>query len=135
MSETNDEEQWIVYVLFLEQGKFYIGQTKRHDERFEEHLSGVAGSAWTRKYRPIRGSRPIVKIVSTEKASKELERIITIDYMENYGIENVRGSDYSCPGEIKGDDLKAIRKTICGNNNLCYRCGEPKHFASECPNR
>ena len=43
-----------IYVLKLECGKYYIGRTnKKVIERFKEHKTGK-GSAWTRKYKPIR---------------------------------------------------------------------------------
>ena len=47
-----------VYVLELENKKYYVGKTTNFDERFKQHKNGV-GSFWTKKYKPIK----VVEIV------------------------------------------------------------------------
>ena len=46
MSTTN------IYILELEDGKYYVGKSIDPIQRFEQHASGE-GSAWTRKYKPV----------------------------------------------------------------------------------
>ena len=41
-----------IYVLQLDQGKYYVGKTTNHVFRLEKHFSS-SGSAWTKKYKPI----------------------------------------------------------------------------------
>ena len=41
-----------IYILKLEQDKYYIGKTTDPERRLGEHLSG-AGAAWTKLYKPI----------------------------------------------------------------------------------
>jgi predicted GIY-YIG superfamily endonuclease len=42
-----------IYILQLEQGKYYIGKTSNPQFRIESHFN-LNGSAWTRKYKPIK---------------------------------------------------------------------------------
>lgn len=42
-----------IYILQLEQGKYYVGKTTNYAFRFERHFSS-GGSAWTKKYKPIK---------------------------------------------------------------------------------
>jgi hypothetical protein len=51
-SEINYPE---VYVLELEDNKFYVGKSSLKEERIKRHTNGY-GSAWTKKYKPIHES-------------------------------------------------------------------------------
>ena len=42
-----------IYVLKLEQGKYYIGKTNNIKRRYMEHLQG-SGASCTAKYKPLR---------------------------------------------------------------------------------
>ena len=42
-----------IYVLQLKENKFYVGKTETPDKRLNCHKSGN-GSAWTKKYKPIK---------------------------------------------------------------------------------
>ena len=42
-----------IYVLKLEENKYYIGQSKDTEQRKRLHLKGKQGSEWTKKYKPI----------------------------------------------------------------------------------
>lgn len=77
----------MIYILLLENDKFYVGYTEREDgERFKEHFTGN-GSEWTKKYRPV-------QVLEWRKGSLEDENIVTIEYMKKYGWWNVRGGDW-----------------------------------------
>lgn len=41
-----------IYVLKLEQNKYYIGKSNNIDIRLNDHMNGN-GSQWTKKYKPI----------------------------------------------------------------------------------
>jgi Zinc knuckle len=77
----------MIYVLFLEQQKWYIGFTSRiHGERFDEHFSGN-GAEWCKIYKPI-------QLMEIMDGSLEDEDKITLNYMRKYGWWNVRGGSY-----------------------------------------
>jgi predicted GIY-YIG superfamily endonuclease len=101
ISDTN----WFVYVLKLQDDKYYIGIAIDPKKRFLEHqLQTKDCSNWCKKYKALE----IIELIDTEfKAMKDatlLEDIYTLKYIEKYGFENVRGGRYF------GNDLK-IKKT------------------------
>ena len=42
-----------IYILQLEQNKYYVGKTGNPQFRLNNHITG-SGSAWTKKYKPIK---------------------------------------------------------------------------------
>ena len=86
--QENDKE--IIYILLLENSKYYIGKTKNLDLRLKQHFNdSVYGAIYTKKYKPLKliETFPIVSIFCEDKYVKI--------YMEKYGINNVRGGTYS----------------------------------------
>ena len=115
----------VIYILELENNKYYVGKTKNLEKRLQQHNDGTA-SHWTNIHKFIR------LVQSYPQTSPYEEDAKTIDMMEQYGIDHVRGGIYT--QIILGDnEMKHILKTIRGKNNLCYNCGE-KHFIISCPN-
>ena len=81
MSTTN------IYILKLKNNKYYIGKTNDVNKRFQQHVSGT-GSSWTSTHEPIK----ILKVI--ENASQFDEDKYVKEYMNKYGIDNVRGGAY-----------------------------------------
>jgi predicted GIY-YIG superfamily endonuclease len=91
ISDTN----WFVYVLRLEQNKYYIGIATNPKERFLEHKNHQKNCAsWCKKYNAVE----LMQIIDTNtKLMVEatlIEDIYTLKYIEKYGFENVRGGRY-----------------------------------------
>ncbi len=103
--------------------KYYIGKTNDPDRRLLEHNNG-SGSAWTKKYPPIR----VIEIIPN--CDNYDEDKYTLKYMKQYGIDNVRGGSFC---QIKLDDttIQTITKMINGSTDKCYKCGN-NHFAYMC---
>ena len=88
------KSRWQLYILKLEQGKWYVDITSRSvEKRFRERQRGFAGANWTKKYKPL-------KIYDTKDLGLcDIERAqlyegrVTRKYMEQYGDNNVRGGD------------------------------------------
>ena len=85
-----------VYCLKLENEKYYIGTTTNLNYRYSQHLTGT-GSNWTRLHKPI-------KIMSVEIGGTDLEKTKTLEYMEEFGFNNVRGSHW-CKIELVNNPL------------------------------
>jgi len=114
-----------LYVLQLENNKWYVGKTSDVAKRFKEHQSGK-GSAWTTVNKPlfIVESRPLKDAYDETNTTKEL--------MKKYGIDNVRGGAHvqvSLPDHVE----KTLSHEIRDASGKCFNCGLGGHFAGECP--
>ena len=88
------QKHWWLYVLKLEDDKWYVGITSRTpEERFKEHQSGFAGAAWPKRYKPIE-IHDKKDLGDLDKEAAELyEKRVTRKYIKQYGLKNVRGGD------------------------------------------
>lgn len=91
-----------IYVLKLVDDRYYVGRTSNILKRMEEHFT-VGGSIYTKKYRPLK----IIEVV--EELTKEDERLKTLEIMEKYGWEKVRGACW-CSLEIKNPNIRKNKK-------------------------
>ena len=112
------------YVLRLSSGKYYVGKTDNMDRRWKEHLTGT-GSAWTSKYPPIAIEKTI------RNASPFEEDKVTKEYMNKYGIDNVRGGSYVTE-KLDINQRYSINQEIRQATGCCTRCGESGHFVKSC---
>jgi predicted GIY-YIG superfamily endonuclease len=95
-------KNWWLYVLKLEEGKYYVGITsKTPEERFKEHKNGFMAAKWTKKYKPV--SIYYTKnlgMTSREKA-EHIENVTLSRYADKYGLKNVRGGNMSYDGRYR----------------------------------
>lgn len=113
-----------LYVLQLEDGKYYVGKTTDIKRRVEEHHKGK-GSEWTKLHKPV-------KVLETRKVKDEHdENNTTKDLMKKYGVDNVRGGSYS-QVSLPSAYAKTIESEIRGNTNACFKCGGKGHYAKDC---
>lgn len=113
-----------IYILKLEDSKYYIGKSENVERRFQDHMNGN-GSVWTRKYKPIEMERVI------RSASSFDEDKFTKEYMSTYGIDNVRGGSYTTI-ELSDEQKEFLTREIWGAKDLCGRCGDAGHFIRYC---
>lgn len=123
-----------VYVLGLEENKFYVGITTNMKKRMAQHFAQVSGehygSAWTRLYRPMG------VLETLENVPPIYENIMTKQYMAKYGIENVRGGAY-CEVNLDADTMKILTvfiREIRSEMGLCFACGG-NHYITQCTRR
>lgn len=115
-----------VYVLKLNNDKYYVGRTSDLAKRIEYHKNGN-GSAWTKKY----GFVKLMKSMVID--SPFYEDMMVKMMMQKYGIENVRGGSYSQIWLPK-DQYLSLQREIRGAGDQCFKCGGG-HFIKDCPNR
>jgi len=113
-----------IYILKLQSNKYYIGKTSNPNFRLEEHESGK-GSAWTKKYKPIK----LMKLIKNCDSYDEDKH--TLRYMELMGIDNVRGGSF-CQLKLTNENRKTIERMLNGSSDKCYKCGKKGHFANQC---
>lgn len=102
-----------VYVLKLQNNKYYIGKTyKNIYDRVLEHSSGN-GAIWTKIHKPL-----LLEYFKFN-ADKFDEDYLVKKYMDKYGINNVRGGTYGTP-YLSREQYNHIFKEINHANN--------KHF-------
>jgi len=113
-----------IYILKLQNNKYYVGRTDNVDKRLAEHFSDY-GSEFTKKYKPIE----IYKVI--ENASIFDEDKYVKEYMIKFGIDNVRGGSYSNE-HLDPAQLTMVKKEIWNSTNCCGKCGKNTHFIKDC---
>lgn len=88
------QKHYWLYVLKLENDKFYIGVTsKSPEERYLQHRNGYLAANWTKLHKPIAIEQALdLGFVTYEKAQIG-ENWATRRYIEAHGLDNVRGGD------------------------------------------
>jgi hypothetical protein len=113
-----------IYVLQLQNDKYYVGKTINPHFRIETHFTNN-GSEWTKLYKPIK----LVELVPN--CDHYDEDKYTYKYMDMFGIDNVRGGSYSTP-VLDNCTINHLVKISNSVNNRCYTCGQYGHYANKC---
>lgn len=146
----------ILYVLNLDQNKYYVGITDDFEKRLYQHKIGV-GSEWTKTYKYL--STRENKQISNDIAEHE-ETKLTCKLMLKLGINNVRGAQFckvepftekdtdilvGTIGHVLKISYRDIKTKIISMlededededelypKGSCYRCGRNNHYAYNC---
>jgi len=115
LSDIKGKNIYYIYVLKLENDKWWIGKSKNPSTRILAHKEGM-GSSWTRDN----------KVIGTEELLEDADLSEnTLRYIKNYGWENVRGTCFNAmperyiPKKIKdyiykqGEDFESIFQLDC----------------------
>lgn len=114
-----------IYVLKLENNKYYVGKTTNLQFRLENHFCST-GAEWTKKYTPLK-----LHELRPDQSNHDEQRI-TQEYMTKYGIDNVRGGPW-CKVTLDQSEKAFIQTLLSGENDTCYNCGSAGHFVNDCP--
>jgi len=123
MTTSNDD--WTIYVLKCKQRKWYVRKTRKLRGRVLQHFCSN-GSAWTRKYPPIK-----VHGKGYRNCTARDEDKYTKEMMDKYGIDNVRGGSY-CQIELDEHQRETLRREEIATHDKCHNCGKSGHFAAQC---
>jgi hypothetical protein len=115
-----------VYVIRLDNNKFYVGESINPNKRIKDHFNG-RGSAWTKINKPLRSIDPL-----TPSQGHLWELTETLRQMNIHGMDNVRGSLFTNPNPFTTSERVMAAQLYCELNSYCRRCGEPNHFMSQC---
>lgn len=114
-----------IYVLKLEKHRWYVGMSRDPQARFQAHKQGTA-TPWTRLFKPLEMGVPRLAVSGMDEDN------VTIQYMAEYGIDNVRGGT-TCQPVLSPDTIQHCRTRIAASLDLCYHCMLPDHQSTRCP--
>ena len=114
------------YILELSDNKYYVGESEDIKRRIWLHENG-RGSSWTKKYEVKSSIQPEYK-----KEHDFSELIHTLEMMNKYGINNVRGSLFSSPFPLSKYEKVMAAQLYCDLYGLCRKCGGKGHFITNC---
>jgi predicted GIY-YIG superfamily endonuclease len=90
-----------LYILKLVDQKYYVGITSmtNPNKRIAQHQTGYFSSQWTKKYKPIETLeiRSLGNITFAE--AQHLENVQTLEFMKQYGYQDVRGGKFNYSGK------------------------------------
>lgn len=127
LGQTMNHKKVYIYVLKLESNKYYVGKTINPTTRIDDHIDSK-GSEWTKKYKPVN----IEEIIPDQDDLDEDK--ITLKYMRNVGINNVRGGSF-CQLTLDEATKNVLQTMIYGSSNKCFKCGSDKHYITNCPKK
>lgn len=84
-------EDYIIYILELENNKYYIGSTQKLGKCLGKHFLGK-GIDWTRFNRPINVLEYYTVPFPSNYIEEKLKRLK--EHVAYYGMENVRGGNF-----------------------------------------
>lgn len=91
---------WWLYVLRLEDSKYYVGITSKTPEvRMKEHQDGVRAAYWTAKHKPTEIIYREDLGIATQTQAEKRENKIVRAYMKKCGVNSVRGGDLTNTSE------------------------------------
>lgn len=114
----------IIYVLKLENDKYYVGKTSNLEARIEQHKN-EQNCEWIIKY-------PFVSLLSSHnQTSIHDENNTALEMIETYGLDNVRGG-FLCYMQVNIWQKTIIRRMLNSIYDRCYFCSKKDHFYKDC---
>lgn len=123
-----------VYVLRLhgadKSGEYYyVGKSTNIRNRLEQHYQGKFTAAWVAKQG---GVLDVEAPLTPKEQVDSWEQKETVARMIKHGFDKVRGFEWTTCGSLSNLDIQLFRRSACGLFDLCRRCGNPGHFATNC---
>ena len=110
-----------IYMLELENNKYYIGKTNKSNFTLDNDFNSNSNE-WTKRYKPI-------KILEIKKSDfKNNVNKITKKYMDIFGINNVRSDSFN---SIVMDKLIINNLHNINDNNSCSTSSSENELSSD----
>jgi len=93
-----------IYILKLENNKYYIGKTNNVGEMYKNHSKGIV-RIWTKINKPI----SIIRTINNTSPFDEDKYVK--EYMNIHGIENVRGGSYN-QLKLSEENIRFLEKKL-----------------------
>jgi len=115
-----------IYIIKCSCDKYYVGKSSDPEHRYDTHINGM-GPLWTQIYKPV-------ELINRFPLMTKFDEDITVkQYMDKYGVDNVRGGTYSSVN-LSNEQTLLLEKELATANDKCFVCLTKGHFASYCPN-
>ncbi len=113
-----------IYILQLEQGKYFVGGTHNPEFNLHKHFDPT-GSQWTLTYPPIS-----LLYLITDCDEYDEDKYVR-KYMDQYGIDNVRGGSF-CEEVLPESSIAILGKMKNTCDNICSNCKQMGHYSEYC---
>lgn len=107
-----------LYVLQLQNGKYYVGTTHNVKKRYEMHKNGN-GAEWTKCYPPVKILYQKQFAFCDPRKALHEEDEKTVELMFKYGKDNVRGGKYVAVEQTVIDEL--LGEDLCNKIDQRFR--------------
>lgn len=121
-----------VYVIQLDNGKYYVGQAVNVRKRVEEHRSKQYSAAFVSAN--FKKGNNIVYLEPQTYFPNDLnhwEKQETLLAMLKFKFENVRGGPF-CQIQLKDKHLYHIKGELVHQMTVCHKCGRKGHMGQYC---
>ena len=109
------EKPFYIYVLELENGHYYIGQSRNPDKRFKSHIEGK-GAKWTKQHKAIRIVETRTTEALVESEAQLFEDEVTLEYAIKYCADKVRGGGYTQVENVRWPQEVLDAEAICSHS-------------------
>lgn len=86
------KKRWYIYVLKLENDKWFVGISTNPERRYNQHVRG-RGDPWTKKHKPIKLDMSQDLQTSNPATAQYYESMLLDQLKAKYGRSNVEGGD------------------------------------------